>query len=1029
MRYLLIGLFTILSTFSFAQYKTYSNVGSGIMGQDFFGLEISEDWLGGYYTVTEDALNNISFVTRYNPNGSVSFSRSYAVGGTNVRITGVNVSMADSSVIIIGNATSGLGVSYLKIDSSGNELIYKEHTSSSYNNLNVYETHINSDGSVSAFGEVSQCPSTCQTFGAVWRFNATGDLVSFNTHGGTNLNVNVLRANQLSNGNYLVVEFSSNTITGDDARHLLLTNSSGAVLSQTAYDAAGSGLFAGFLTGTLHSNGSYYVGGNFVSTAPASNNGDYGFVMELNSSLVYQDHHVFQYASSGASVNTILEESNGDIGLYGSFFQGPFGDSDGMRVTFDPSTFSEESARAYGNGWSNDMYYIKRASDGGVLTYGSAYDNGNSVLRGEIVKLDSEGELGCNQMDVSTTSTTFPLALTSIPLTSQSATMNLSTPTLTGATYVVATSINCSSLSCAINVLYSKTDVDCNGNNTGAIDLTVTGVSGSETYAWTGPNGYTSSSDDITGLEAGVYNLTITDGSCSETTVATITEPTALGISLTQSHPSCNGANDGSINMTISGGTSSYTQNWTGPNSYSSSLEDINGLLAGTYNVTVNDANGCTETSSIVLTDPALLTVTVTGADVSCFGGSDGVATAVVTGGTANFSYLWNDGSAQTTVSASGLGAGSYSVDVTDANGCTASASGTVSEPAQITYNLTTTPSECNMSNGVASAGVMGGTAPYNYTWSSGGNASIESGLSPGMYTLDISDDNGCTVPQASFSIGDTTYGVDLCVIKVDTSSSMNVVVWEKPGPTGISGFNIYRDVVGTYTLIDFWPYDSLSEYVDSSAGINPNTTSYRYRVSVVDSCGGESVLSDFHETIHVQMNTGGGQANLLWDSYEGFSFGYYRIMKDTLGNNNWQVLDSVASTNFTYTDQHPGQNTRYRVDVVIPNQCTSTRANHNTTRSNKTQPANGGSQNGIAENEVSFVKLYPNPSNGTVNIVIDDGDRTTMTVYSAEGKLVKQEFITGSKSVVTLNVPNGLYTVIFDRDGLRDVKRLIIHR
>lgn len=1020
MKHIITLLALIISLSLNAQYKFHTTLGTGIMSQDHQGKDIALDWNGGFYSIAEDMFAGVIYLSRHDQEGSLVFSKSYDQGGTNRFIEAITVNPADSSLLIAGTTSGTNGIFLLNTDSSGNVISYSEYTRAVSGNFNVYDIFSNSDGTITIFGTLYGCPGTCANYAYAVRMDAGGNVLSFLTFNTTNTNTDFTAANQLSNGNYFLALSSNNTVSGTDARHIMVVNQSGTVISQTAYQSGGSGIFVNPFQGMLHSNGNYYVVGNLISVPPATSNGDYGMIMELNSSLALQDFETMQYASGGAYVTNVFENSLGEIETTGNLFNGPLGDQDAMRTTFDPSGLTIIETNVYGTAAANDIYKSLRASDGGILAMGTDYDSGPGVSKAEFFKFDANGEIGCNSTDVTLTTHTFTISLSSVPLSVQSGSLTRTNLSVSESIYSATETVFCSSPSCAIDVVYTKQDVDCFTNSTGSITIGVTGVSGSETYSWVGPNGYTSSSANISGLEAGNYTLTITDGTCTEVVSATITEPLPLIVSFTSANPSCTGDNDGSINMTITGGTSPYTQTWTGPNSFTSSLEDINGLLAGTYNVTVNDANGCTATGQVTLTDPPALTVSVSTNDVSCNGGNDGTASAFASGGTpgTGYTFSWNNG--QTNQTAINLAAGTYDVTVTDANGCTAIASGLVGEPLALSVTVNTTPSACNLNDGSADAVVTGGTSPFNYTWSSGGSGMTETGLAGGSYTLDVTDANGCAANQESFVIGDTTYGVELCVIMVDTSSSMNELVWEKPGPTGISGFNIYRDVVGTYTLIDFWPYDSLSQYVDSSAGINPNTTSYRYRISVVDSCGGESELSNYHETIHVQLNIGGGQANLLWDSYEGFAFGYYRIMKDSLGDNNWQVLDSVSSTNFTYTDQNPGLDTRYRVDVIIPAQCTSTRANHNTTRSNRTQPANGGSQNSIDELSAHVFDVYPNPSTGDLQINHSANSDAEILVYTGDGRLLKVIPVNTMQGQIHLDYTPGIYVLsLRDENGI----------
>jgi hypothetical protein len=189
---------------------------------------------------------------------------------------------------------------------------------------------------------------------------------------------------------------------------------------------------------------------------------------------------------------------------------------------------------------------------------------------------------------------------------------------------------------------------------------------------------------------------------------------------------SCFGSTNGSINLTTVGGCAPYTYAW----SNGATTEDISGLGAGSYSVNVTDANGCTTSASFTLTQPALLTssgvksVYACGYNVSCFGSCNGSINLSASGGASctAYSYLWSNGA--TTEDVSGLCAGTYSVTVTDANGCTTTSSFTLTQPAPIVVdagpNVTvyagyTTPFSCTTLHGVAATG---GCGPYTYVWS-----------------------------------------------------------------------------------------------------------------------------------------------------------------------------------------------------------------------------------------------------------------------------------------------------------------------
>ena len=320
------------------------------------------------------------------------------------------------------------------------------------------------------------------------------------------------------------------------------------------------------------------------------------------------------------------------------------------------------------------------------------------------------------------------------------------------------------------------THVLCNGGNNGAIDLTVSGGSGSYNYSWSN----SSTTEDISGLIAGTYTVNISDANggiqsgCLATTSVTINQPTAVSLSSTKVDVVCNGASTGSIDLTVSGGTAPYTYSW----SNNATTQDISSLAAGTYTVVVNDANGstlgCTATTSVTIGQPTAVLLSSTKIDVVCNGASTGSIDLTVSGGTAPYTYSWSNGS--TTEDISSLAAGTYTVVVNDANGstfgCTATTSVTIGQPTAVSLSSTKVDVVCNgASTGSIDLTVTGGTAPYTYSWSNGATTQDISSLAAGTYTVVVNDANGSTfgcTATTSVTISEPAAPVALSSTKVD---------------------------------------------------------------------------------------------------------------------------------------------------------------------------------------------------------------------------------------------------------------------
>lgn len=333
-----------------------------------------------------------------------------------------------------------------------------------------------------------------------------------------------------------------------------------------------------------------------------------------------------------------------------------------------------------------------------------------------------------------------------------------STPTATGltaGTYTVTvtdnngctknTSVTVTQPSELTATIASVNNVACSGGSNGSATVSVTGGVASYTYSWNTTPAQTAAT--ATGLTAGAYTVTVTDNNgCTDTATAVISQAGSLVVSATKTDVSCNGGNNGAATASVSGGTTPYTYAWnTNP---AQSAATATGLTAGTYTVTVTDNNGCSNTTSVTIAQPAVLAVTVSKTNVSCNGGNNGTATASVTGGTTPYTYAWNTTPAQSSATATGLVTGTYTVTVTDNKGCTDTASATVTQPTALVVTATKTDVSCNGgNNGTATVSATGGTAPYTYSWNTTPTqtAATATGLTAGTYTVTVTDNNGCT--------------------------------------------------------------------------------------------------------------------------------------------------------------------------------------------------------------------------------------------------------------------------------------------
>jgi gliding motility-associated-like protein len=284
---------------------------------------------------------------------------------------------------------------------------------------------------------------------------------------------------------------------------------------------------------------------------------------------------------------------------------------------------------------------------------------------------------------------------------------------------------------------YTSTNINCFGNSTGSITTNVSGGTPTYTYTW---NPATASGAAPTGLASGTYYLTISDNnSCNVYDTITLTQP-AAALTVTTSHTDvkCHGGSDGTVTITISGGTPPYT--YLG-NPIPAGTTTIPSLAAGTYAGNIVDNKSCFVAVSETVTEPAVQSLTLTSTNNVCFGGATATATANFVNATGVVSYNWNPGGVLPP-NRTGLTSGTYDVTATDANSCTVTGSTTITEPASPVMTVTAVDATCFGGNGSATANPSG-AGPFTFAWS---NSGVGQTITPiaGTYTVTATDLASC---------------------------------------------------------------------------------------------------------------------------------------------------------------------------------------------------------------------------------------------------------------------------------------------
>lgn len=535
-------------------------------------------------------------------------------------------------------------------------------------------------------------------------------------------------------------------------------------------------------------------------------------------------------------------------------------------------------------------------------------------------------------------------------------------------------------------------NISCFGLSNGTANVVAAGGTSPFNYIWS--NGRTTSNNSA--LSAGTYTVTITDANaCTATRSVTITQPSsALNASINSTvNPTCNGSANGSISTSVSGGTSGYSYLW----SNGSTIANLSNLVAGTYNLTVTDVNGCSTTTSSTLSQPTALFSNISSTAVSCNGGNNATASVNATGGNAPLTYLWSNGNNSSNIN--GLSAGTYTVTVTDANGCTVTNSVSVGQPTALNATISSTPESCVGNNGSASLSINGGTPGYTYIWSNGSTTSSINGINAGNYTVTVSDANACT----TVSSVNVAYACVSCTLS-GSATGVNVTCF------GVNnGVAVAVSSGGTAPINYSWSNSAGNS--SSINGLSPGV----YSVTMTDALNCTATAS---VTV-----SGPSQISVTANSTNPTT----AISND--GSINLTVNGGTTPYNFSWSNAAITQNISglgnglYTVTVTDNNGCSQILS---TTLSSPT------GLNPIEEVE-RFI-ILPNPNEGIFQIQIDlsEFQDITLTMYDVLGRNLYESNLSGKNFTIPMEMYRlsaGTYFINIQSKNTSKTQKLIISK
>lgn len=475
-------------------------------------------------------------------------------------------------------------------------------------------------------------------------------------------------------------------------------------------------------------------------------------------------------------------------------------------------------------------------------------------------------------------------------------------------TITVTDSKNCTAIDtifvkaspCSLIISSQTENVKCYNQNTGSINITVSNGIAPFSYFWNN----NSISEDLYNLTAGSYSATVSDSiGCTTLDNFTISQPSQLAINISTISTECDSSNGIAV-VIASGGTVPYSYYW----STGDSISIIQNLSANSYVLTVTDANQCEQSTIAYVNNDGSLSLSIQNVtNISCYNGTDGAIDITIVGGSSPFIYEWSNGAS--TQDISGIPAGTYEIAVTDSNGCVVAANIEVTQPEELISNITITNASCGNSDGSATISATGGISPYTFLWSTTDSTSMISGLLAGVYSIVVSDANGCMQMSNVAISNDNGPIVSSAIISEASCSSANGSI-----NITISG--------GSFPLLYNWSDGSYNEDLSLAQ-------SGDYNLTITDSNGCKTVdnytvppmLPIENPLCIVLVDSILNKNKIVWEKIQTSGISHYNLYKETTATGLYQLLTTVPYNDLSeYIDPYANpviRPWRYRISAV----------------------------------------------------------------------------------------------------------------